>query len=630
MIIILDRHIKDQDKATVKNYLENKGFKVKEIVGEEETVLGAVGAVNIDTREVELLRGVTRIVPISKPYKLASRVLKKEDTLVSIGPVVFGGRGIAVIAGPSAVESKEQILRIAEQVKASGAVMLRGAACKTNTSPYAFPGLGEDGLRYLKEAGEKYGLPVSSEIPSPEFAPMMQDYVDVFQVGARNMQNFELLKIVGEMGKPVILKRGISATIEEWLMAAEYIMAHGTEDVILCERGIRTFETHTRNTLDLSAIPVVKNLSHLPVIVDPSNATGLRDKVLPLSLAAVAAGADGLMVEVHDAPDSARSGGPQSLYSEQFEKLMRDVDALCPVIERELERIPYLDAGGNGLLDVKHDADKVLVAFQGERGAFSEMAIHAYYGMNRVDLLPCPRFRDVFDAVLQGDAEFGMLPIENALAGSVHENYDLLLGYPDIKIFGEKKIRIEHNLIGLPGASLSDITQVYSHPQGLAQCSEYLDSLKTGQRIPFYDTAGSVAYIAGKNDKQLAAIASKEAARVYKMKILKAGIETNPRNYTRFVVICRKEHTDPHDIDKGSIVFSVPDQSGALFICLKILADKGINMTKLESRPIHGKPWEYMFYADFILPGDMSDFETSMKELEYNSEDFRVLGLYKQ
>ena len=190
MIIILDRHIKNQDKATVKNYLENKGFKVKEVVGEEETVLGAVGAVHIDAREVELLRGVTRIVPISKPYKLASRVLKKEDTLVSVGPVVFGGRGIAVIAGPSAVESKEQILRIAEQVKASGAVMLRGAACKTNSSPYAFPGLGEDGLRYLKEAGEKYGLPVSSEIPSPEFAPMMQDYVDVFQVGARNMQNF--------------------------------------------------------------------------------------------------------------------------------------------------------------------------------------------------------------------------------------------------------------------------------------------------------------------------------------------------------------------------------------------------------------------------------------------------------
>jgi len=630
MIIVLDRDIKTHEKAAIKAYLEHKGFKVKEIVGEEETILGAVGAVHIDVREVEILRGVTRILPISQPYKLASRALKKEDTLISVAHVVFGGRGIAVIAGPCAVESKEQIVSIAEQVRASGAVMLRGGACKTSSSPYTFEGLGEDGFRYLKEAGEKYGLPVCSEITSPEFAPMMKDYVDVFQVGARNMQNFELLKTLGEMGKPVILKRGLSATIEEWLMAAEHIMAHGTEDIILCERGIRTFETYTRNTLDLSAIPVVKNLSHLPVIVDPSNATGLRDKVLPMSLAAIAAGADGIMVQVHGSPENARCGGAQSLYLEQFEKLMRDITVLCPVVSKEVERVPDIDADGNSLYETCCVTDKAVVAFQGERGAFSEMAIHAYYGQNHVDLLPRPRFRDVFDAVLQGKAEFGMLPIENALAGSVHENYDLLLSYPDIKISGEKKIRIEHNFIGLPEASIGDITHVYSHPQGLAQCSEYLDSLGGEQRIPFYDTAGSVAYIAEKKNIHFGAIASKEAARVYGMKILKAGIETNPRNYTRFVVICQKERADSSHIDKGSIVFSVSNQPGALFICLKILADRGINMTKLESRPIHGKPWEYMFYADFILPDSMDDFESSMKELEYHSEDFRILGLYKQ
>jgi prephenate dehydratase len=270
------------------------------------------------------------------------------------------------------------------------------------------------------------------------------------------------------------------------------------------------------------------------------------------------------------------------------------------------------------------------VAFQGERGAFSEMAVHAYYGHLVVNPVPCPSFRDVFEAVLQGTVDYGMLPMENSLAGSVHENYDLLLGYPGIKIFGEEKIRIEHNLIGLPEAVLADIRQVYSHPQGLAQCSAFLDNLPHVQRIPFYDTAGSVAYIAGQNDRQLAAIASREAARVHGMKILQAGVETNARNYTRFFVLCRHDHADPENIDKGSIVFSVQDKPGTLFACLKILAERGINMTKLESRPIHGKPWEYMFYADFILPAKMADFTSAIAELENHAVGVRVLGLYKQ
>ncbi|HKK64367.1 MAG TPA: 3-deoxy-7-phosphoheptulonate synthase, partial [Clostridia bacterium] len=260
MIIVLKQGISPQEKQETRTFLEQHGYKVREIVGEEDTILGAVGRVQMDVREVELLPGVDRVIPISKPYKLASRELKKEDTIVSIGPVRIGSGRIAVITGPCAVESREQMMESAAHAYEAGAVMLRGGAFKPRTSPYSFQGLGEEGLKLLKEAGEAYGMPVATEIIGTDYVEMFNEYVDVIQIGARNMQNFELLKRVGALAKPVILKRGLSATIEEWLMAAEYLMAHGTDDVILCERGIRTFETYTRNTLDLSAIPVIKNL----------------------------------------------------------------------------------------------------------------------------------------------------------------------------------------------------------------------------------------------------------------------------------------------------------------------------------------------------------------------------------
>ena len=340
MVIVLSRSITETQKSSVRAFLENKGYKVKEIIGQEETIFGAVGLVGLDARAVELLPGVDRVIPITKPYKLASREFKNEDTIVEIGPVKIGGFRIAVIAGPCSVESREQILETAALIRESGAVMLRGGVFKPRTSPYDFQGLGFKGLEYLKEAGEKEGLPVVTEIVTTEHLSGMLDFVDMFQIGARNMQNFELLKKVGSTGRPVMLKRGLSATIQEWLMAAEYLLAHGTDNVVLCERGIRTFETYTRNTLDLSAIPVVKKLSHLPVIVDPSHATGLRGKVIPMGLAAAAAGADGVVVEVHPRPDEALSDGPQSLYPEQFEKLMRDLEALSPVLGKELEKLP--------------------------------------------------------------------------------------------------------------------------------------------------------------------------------------------------------------------------------------------------------------------------------------------------
>ncbi len=630
MIIVLSKGIRDSEKEDLKNFLEGKGYRLREIVGEEETVIGAVGISAVDVRQVAILPGVERVIPISKPYKLASRELKREDTIVEMGPVKIGGLRISVIAGPCAVESREQILSAAAEARQAGAVMLRGGAYKPRTSPYSFQGLGEEGLKYLKEAGDREGMPVVSEIVAAEHVDMMKEYIDAFQVGARNMQNFELLKRLGAIGKPVILKRGLSATIEEWLMAAEYLLAHGTDDVILCERGIRTFETYTRNTLDISAIPVVKKLSHLPVIVDPSHATGIRAKVPPMALAAVAAGADGLIVEMHPDPDTALSDGPQSLYPAQLEKLLRDIEALTPVLGKELARLPERGEWKEKPSFRVAAADTgTVVAFQGEEGAYSETALHHYFGESGTTAHPCQRFEDVFRRVLTGAADYGIIPLENSLSGSIHENYDLLLQYPDIKIVGEQKIRIEHNLIGVPGAAIEDIRRVYSHPQGLAQCSVFLGRFPQWERIPFYDTAGSVEFIAGEGKREYAAIAGSEAARVYKMEVLKQGIETNPRNYTRFAILAAAGHPEIENPSKASMVFSVPDRPGALYSLLQKLAERKLNMKKLESRPILGKPWEYMFYVDIEVPESLEDFNSAVEDLKTEAEEFRVLGVYR-
>lgn len=652
MVIVLERTIREQDKNHIREFLSARGYTIREIVGQEETILGAVGISGIDIREVELLPGVARVIPISSPYKLASREFRKEDTVIQVrgpaGTIRIGGLRIIAIAGPCAVESREQTMECAEAVRESGAVLFRGGAWKPRTSPYAFQGLGEEGLKYLKEAGEAYGMPVVSEIVSPEHAELMRDYVDVLQIGARNMQNFELLKRVGGLGKPVLLKRGLAATIQDLLMSAEYLLAAGTDDVILCERGIRTFETSTRNTLDLSAIPVVKKLSHLPIIVDPSHGTGIRAKVPPMALAAVAAGADGITVEVHIDPENALSDGPQSLYPEQFEKLMRDIEAMAPVLGKELARLPEplahgaagQGAAGQGAVNVASargsgsgtHADGAVVAYQGERGAYGEKAIRHWF-VGDVKALPVPEFPSVFEAVLEGKAGFGMVPIENSLTGSIHQNYDLLLQYPDIRIIGEQKIRIEHNLIGLPDARMENIRRVYSHPQGLAQCSRFLDAHPGWERVAFYDTAGAVRFVAEKGLQENAAIASAEAAEVYGLTVLKQGLETNVQNYTRFFVIARETDTPvvlgPREKGKASFCFSVADQPGALFKALQVIAGRGLNMKKLESRPILGKPWQYLFYIDVDLPSDRALFGACMEELKEVTEDLRVLGTYR-
>ena len=476
MVVVLEHGIKEKDKQNLIAFLEQMGFRIREIQGEEETILGVVGLIPIDLRKVEMLPGVARVIPITKPYKLASREFKKEDTCIQVGPIKIGGSRIVVIAGPCAVESRRQILEIAQLVKDSGAVVLRGGAYKPRTSPYAFQGLGEEGLKYLKEAGEQTGLPTISEIVTPAHTDMFMDYIDILQIGARNMQNFELLKKVGALSKPVLLKRGPAATVQDLLMSAEYLLAHGTDHVILCERGIKTFETYTRYTLDISAIPVVKKLSHLPILVDPSHGTGIREKVLPMALAAVAAGADGLILEVHTDPDSALSDGPQSLYPEQFEKLLRDIEVLAGVLGKEVAKLPERLRDTISLTHpMIHQGKQALqVSFQGEKGAFSENALFRYFP-EETESVPLPQFRDVFNSVLEGKTAYGIIPLENTLTGSIYQNYDLLLQFPDIQIVGEKKIRIIHNLIALPEAEITDIQRVYSHPQALSQCAQFLE-----------------------------------------------------------------------------------------------------------------------------------------------------------
>jgi 3-deoxy-7-phosphoheptulonate synthase len=338
MVVVMQVGAGEERIQAVIDRLVSMGFDVHRSTGASHTILGAVGVrPEFDPRDIELLEGVREVVRITQPYKLASRAFRPEGTVVDLGRGVrMGGVEVVVAAGPCAVESEEQIHGIAGRVAQLGARLLRGGAFKPRSSPYSFQGLGEPGLKFLREAADKNGLLVVSEVMDPSQVPLLTSYVDVLQVGARNMQNYHLLRALGEVRKPVLLKRGMSATIEELLLSAEYIMSGGNYDVILCERGIRTFETYTRNTLDIAAVPVIKKLSHLPIVADPSHGTGRRDKVAPMARAAVAAGADGLLIEVHHDPDHALSDGAQSLYPDQFAQLMAELRIIAPAVGRRL------------------------------------------------------------------------------------------------------------------------------------------------------------------------------------------------------------------------------------------------------------------------------------------------------
>ena len=339
-IIVLGSDATEGDIRHILKKLESRGLQSHVSKGTEKTIIGVIGDTSKVTEEEEdsfrAASGVENVVRIVKPFKLASREFRKENTTIIVRGVAIGGTKIPIMAGPCAVENRTILTGIAEKVKAAGAAFLRGGAFKPRTSPYAFQGLGEEGLKYLAEAREKTGLPIITEIMDPRDMEVINTYADIIQIGARNMQNFRLLLEVGASDKPVLLKRGLSSTIKEWLMSAEYIMSRGNHNVMLCERGIRTFETATRNTLDLSAVPVLKQLTHLPVVVDPSHGVGKRDLVPSMAKAAIAAGADALIIEVHSNPEEAMSDGDQSLKPDQFERLMRELKPIAEAVGREI------------------------------------------------------------------------------------------------------------------------------------------------------------------------------------------------------------------------------------------------------------------------------------------------------
>jgi 3-deoxy-7-phosphoheptulonate synthase len=338
MVVVMEEGATEEQIQHVIDRFMKMGFDAHRSTGMRQTVIGAVGAkIDFDTRDIELIDGVEEVVRITAPYKLASRHFRPEGSVIQLGKgVAVGGEQVVIMAGPCSVENEAQMDAIASRVKELGALVLRGGAFKPRTSPYSFQGLGLPGLKMMRKAADKYGLLVISEVMDHTQIPEVLDYVDVLQVGARNMQNYNLLKELGKVSRPVLLKRGISATIEELLLSAEYIMSGGNYNVVLCERGIRTFENATRNTLDISAIPVIQKLSHLPIVVDPSHGTGRRDKVPPMARAAVAAGADGLLIEVHSDPERALSDGAQSLYLEQFEQLMKELRMIAPAVRRTI------------------------------------------------------------------------------------------------------------------------------------------------------------------------------------------------------------------------------------------------------------------------------------------------------
>jgi 3-deoxy-7-phosphoheptulonate synthase len=339
MIVVMRLGSSDKEIAGVVGRIESSGLKAHLSQGVERTIIGVVGQIFPELRDMlELLPGVDEVIPVSKPYKLSSREFHPQDTTVKVGGLDIGGKEIVVMAGPCAVESEQQLLETAKAVKAAGATILRGGVFKPSTSPYHFRGLGEPGLELLARVKRETGLPVITEVMSPAEVELVASYADILQVGARSMQNFSLLVEVGKSGKPVMLKRGLSATIQEWLLAAEYILAQDNPQLMLCERGIRTFETHTRNTMDISAIPVVGKVSHLPIIADPSHGTGKWYLVIPMALAAVAAGADGIMVEVHPHPDAALKDGAQSLTFENFQLLMSQLKPIAEAMGRCLAR----------------------------------------------------------------------------------------------------------------------------------------------------------------------------------------------------------------------------------------------------------------------------------------------------
>lgn len=620
LIVLLSKCLDEEEKQAIARSLLSSGVRVHFLDGEDgKTIL--VSERNFVPESVIASSWISRVLEIGTPFQLANRAFRPEGTVIRVGEVTIGGDTVTVMAGPCAVESKDQLFRVAEVVKRFGAHILRGGAFKPRTSPYSFQGLGEEGLMILAEARERFGLPVVTEATSPENAELVAQYADIIQIGARNMQNFDLLKKVGALGKPVLLKRGMSATIEDFLLAAEYILSLGNFQVILCERGIRGIEKLTRNTLDLTAIPLIKDLSHLPVIVDPSHGTGLREKVIPMARAAIACGADGVMVEVHTEPEKALSDGPQSLYPEQFRRLVTDLEVVSVLVGKELRRETTVSRLG---VTQKVCPSSCTVAFLGEAGSFSSQV--ARRSFPEATLLSCVSFREIFEKVNAGVATHGMVPIENTITGSIHNNFDLLLEFPGIFIVGERFIRVSQHLGLFPGTSRENLKVLFAHPQGFAQCARFLETLK-GVRVMNVGNTEEAARRSREFGIGSGCIASEEAIRKHGLLLVEEEIEDNPRNFTRFIIISTYfEALGSHD--KVSCVFALENLPGSLYRALEVFAECQVNLLKLESRPHPGRPWEYLFYADWEGNLVEDKYTTLLAELARRTVFLRVLGSY--
>ncbi len=642
MVIVLKPSITQTEKTQLKTFLTRRNFKINEVRGEEETVLAAVGKLSLDVREVQMLPGVSRVIPISKPYKLASREFKREDTVVTLAAygqtLKIGGSRICVIAGPSAIESKEQLFTVAQSLALSGAGILCGGSFRSALSPYEFQGLGKKALQWLKQAGKQFGMPVCTEVFSAEQVTVAQPYVDVLLVGPKNMANGELLKKVSASGKPVILCRSSSATIKEFLLSAECLLSYGAEQVILCESGIRTFEGTTRSTLDLSAVPLLKELTHLPVIVDPCAAVGNRDKIPSLAIASVACGSDGIALDVHNAPEEALCDGAQSLYLSQFDKVMHDIQAMCPVAGKVLSRVHEV-SGVSAAKKTNAKAKQISCAYSGTRGAYAEQAVGRYFDGLDVKSVAVDSFAQIFQQVTDGTVQYGMVPIENSLAGSVYQNYDNFLRFEDVRIVGAVTLNIRHALLGVKGASIEDIKQVYSHPQGFAQCKKFLDSHSGWTHIDAVSTATAADLVHKSKSKENAAIASEVNASLYKLSVLAQDIADDPGNFTRFVVIAApRKKAASKNLQKpnmASFLFKCKNEPGALCRALGVLEKYRLNLTRLESRPIPGEPWRYWFYADADMqaleaPDHGAYIDTVLESLSQTVEQVRLLGLYSE
>jgi len=626
VIVIGNRVLDEKEKRELQENLRHRGFVVHFVDFDgKKTVVVSERA--FPASEVLPASFVERVIDLETSFQLAHRAFLPQGTVVRVGDVAIGGETVVVIAGPCAVESQDQLFRTAEVVRRFGGHILRGGAFKPRTSPYSFQGLGEAGLEILARARERFGLPVVTEATSPENAELVAAYADMIQIGARNMQNFELLKKVGMLRKPVLLKRGMSATVEDLLLAAEYILSLGNFQVVLCERGIRTIERFTRNTLDLTAIPVVKELSHLPIVVDPSHGTGLREKVIPMARAAVACGADGVMVEVHPEPERALSDGPQSLRFEQFRKLMRDLEVISVLVGRELKRediaatVPYSGRTFGG-----PNPEKPRVAFLGEQGSFSSQVARRSFGED-VELLPCQNFREVFERVVRSEATHGVVPLENTITGSIHHNFDLLLEFPETFIVGERFIRVSQHLGLYPGTAKDTLRVLFAHPQGFAQCGKFLERLKDVRVINVGSTEEAARRTAEFGPGS-GCISSDEAIAKYGLEKVEEDIEDNPRNFTRFIIIATRFEPLPEH-DKVSCVFALRNYPGALYEALGVFARRGVNLLKLESRPFIGKPWEYLFYVDWEGNLVEEKYRQLLEELRTRSTFLRVLGSYR-